>query len=163
MHDPRTEQGSEALDHPRRRTIHKVVAREPGLNWTQLQRKTGLSVGTLMFHLKRLEGAGAVVRKPSTSDNEVLFFTPENEDLWRDPRTRILFGNESTRRIAEIISENPGVSVGEIAEELEVTPAAVRYHISKLDDHRLLEHDKEGRRIHYAPTDTLADWVDRFG
>lgn len=153
----------EQLDHPRRQTIYETVSTEPGLNWSQLQRRTGLSVGALMFHLKRLEEDDVILRRSGTTDNEVLFFTPENVELWRDPRTRVLFGNESTRHIAQILAENPGVTVREIADDLDLTPAAIRYHLSKLDDRELLQRHRDGRSVHYEPTDPLVDWIDRVG
>lgn len=151
------------LDHPRREKIFETVKKAPGLNWSQLQRETGLSVGALMFHLKRLESEDIVVRKPSTNDNEVLFFTHEDEDLWRDPRTRILFGNESTRRIAEIVADGEGLSAKDIAEELDVTPAAVRYHLSKLEDKELVQRERDGRYVRYQADRELTSWIDRLG
>lgn len=146
------------FDHPRRRLIYETVQEAPGLNWNQLQRKTGLSVGALMFHLDRLEDGGVVLRRPSTSDNEVLFFTPDNEELWRDPRTRILFGNPATRRIARTLSELADASVKEIARELDLTPAAVRYHMSKLRDKELVQQEREGRQVNYRPVGALDEW-----
>ncbi|MDX1610797.1 MAG: winged helix-turn-helix transcriptional regulator [Candidatus Thermoplasmatota archaeon] len=151
-----------ALDHPRRQAIYEAVRREPGMNWNQLQRRTGLSVGSLMFHLQRLEQEDQLLRRESTNENEVLFFTPENVDLWRDPRTRLLFGNESTRRIAEVLTAQPGITAKEIAEHIGVTPAAIRYHLTKLDDRDLLERERQGRSVHYRPSSTLADWVQRW-
>jgi predicted transcriptional regulator len=153
----------ELLDHPRRQKIFDTVKEAPGINWSQLHRRTGLSVGALMFHLKRLESEDVVVRKPSTNDNEVLFFTQEDEDLWRDPRTRVLFGNESTRRIAEIVANGEGLSAKDVAEELDVTPAAVRYHLSKLEDKNLVDRERDGRYVRYEADRDLTSWINRLG
>lgn len=152
----------DALDHPRREKIYETVKRFPGLNWSQLQRETGLSVGALMFHLDQLVEAGVVSRKESPRNNEVLLFARDDEDLWRDPRTRVLFGNESTRKVAEILTENPGTVAGEIADELGVTPEAVRYHLSKLEDKELVEREREGRKVRYDATEELDDWIARL-
>jgi len=149
------------LDHPRRKKIHETVKEAPGLNWSQLQRETGLSVGALMFHLRRLESDDVVLRKPSTNDNEVLFFTQEDEELWRDPRTRVRFGNESTRRIAEIVADDEGLSAKDIAEELDVTPAAVRYHLQKLEDKELVQRRRDGRYVRYEADRELTNWMER--
>ncbi len=153
----------DVLDHPRRQEIYKAVRSEPGLNWSQLQRRVGVGVGTLMFHLRRLESEDVLVRKPSTNENEVLFFTAEDEKLWRDPRTRVLFGNESTRRIAEILAEASESSAKEIADELGVTPAAVRYHINKLEDRSLVHRERDGRKVRYRADRQLDDWMQKIG
>jgi predicted transcriptional regulator len=149
----------DALDHPRREKLYNIVQDRPGLNWNQLKRESGLSVGALLFHLERLEDADLILRRDSTNDSEVLLFTPENVDLWRDPSTRVLFGNESTRRIAQIITENPGCTTNDIADRVDVHPVTVRYHVDKLDDHKLIVREKEGRGYRYEPTDRLDAWM----
>jgi predicted transcriptional regulator len=151
----------DALDHPRRERIHETLQENPGLNWSQLQRETGLSVGVLSFHLDRLERQGHVVRKESPSENEVLLFLDEHEDLWNDPRTRVLFGNESTRKVAQYLTEDPGSIASEIAEELDVTPEAVRYHLSKLEERDLVSRERDGRAVAYEPDDPLETWFER--
>lgn len=153
-------EAEDALDHPRRERIYEAIKGSPGMNWSQLQRETGLSVGALMFHLDRLEEADVVSRKDSPRGNEVLLFTKEDEDLWRDPRVRVLFGNESTRQVAEILTENPGSIAGDIADELGVTPEAVRYHLSKLEEEELVDRERDGRKVRYDPSTELASWVD---
>lgn len=150
--------GDPPLDHPRRERIYETLRDKPGLNWNQLQRETGLSVGALLFHLDKLEEAEAVIRKPATNDKEVLFFTDQNVDLWKDPSTRVLFGHESTRKVAHMITNQPGVPTKEIADELDVHPVTVRYHVDKLDDHKLILVEKDGRKNTYYPTDRLTDW-----
>lgn len=152
-----------SLDHPRRERIYKILHEKPGLNWNQLQRESDLSVGALLFHLDKLEEDEIVLRKPSTNDKEVLFFTDENVDLWRDPSTRVLFGNEATRRVADVIIQNPGCSTQDIADKVEVHPVTVRYHVDKLDDHKLIMREKEGRGFEYFPTDRLSDWMGQYG
>jgi predicted transcriptional regulator len=152
----------EALDHPRRERIYEAVKESPGLNWSQLQRETGLSVGALMFHLDRLVESEVVTRKESPRSNEVLLFTKEDEDMWRDPRVRMLFGNASTRKVAEILTENPGSIAGDIADELGVTPEAVRYHLSKLEEESLVERERDGRKVRYDASGKLDDWVGRL-
>lgn len=150
------------FDHPRRRKIYSILQEKPGLNWNQLQKESDLSVGALLFHLDRLEEEEKVVRKPSTNDSEVLLFTEDNVDLWRDPSTRVLFGHDATRRIADAITQQPGCSTKDIAERVDVHPVTVRYHIDKLDDHKLIMREKEGRGYQYFPTDRLNEWMDEY-
>lgn len=152
----------DALDHPRREKIYEAVKSSPGMNWSQLQRETGLSVGTLMFHLDRLVEEDVISRKDSPRDNEVLLFAREDEDLWRDPRFRVLFGNASTRQVAEILSENPGSVAADIAEEIGVTPEAVRYHLSKLEEEDLVNRERDGRQIRYDAAPELSRRIGRF-
>lgn len=154
--------GEPPLDHPRRQKIYETLREKPGLNWNQLQQETGFSVGVLLFHLGKLEEGDAVIRKPSTSEKEKLFFTDQNVDLWKDPSTRVLFGNESTRKVAHFVTGTPGTPTSDIAEELDLHPVTVRYHIDKLDDHKLIHIEEDGRRHLYYPTDRLSEWFDHW-
>lgn len=156
-----TDDKNDPLDHPRRKRIYQLVRSNPGLNWNQIQRKADISVGALLFHLERLEVEEVILRRPGDNENEALFFTPENVELWRDPRTRVLFGNESTRKVARAIAEAPGSTVKELAEDVDVHPVTVRYHIDKLEDHELVESEQDGRAKIYRPADRLSRWIER--
>jgi predicted ArsR family transcriptional regulator len=147
---------SEALDHPRREEIYEAVSRQPGMNWNQLQRETGLSVGVLMFHLDRLVDDGVLVKKDSARENEVLVFTHEHEDLWHDPSLRLLLGNESTRRVAEAVAEDPGRLAGDIGAELDLTPQGARYHLDKLMDEGLVEREEDGHNVRFGASPELS-------
>lgn len=160
-----TEQELEAfpLDHPKRVKIHELVQRFPGMNRNQLQNAAELPLGVLEFHLEKLEEAGELHRKAGGDDRENLFFTSEDVDLWQDPHTRILFGNESTRNVATLLVESPGASTAELAETLDLHEVTVRHHLNRLTENNLVGRVQVGRRVEYHATKHLREWTEELG
>ena len=53
--------------------------------------------------------------------------------------------HESRRRILDLVKESPGLSVGAVAAEFDVTRIAVMKHLAMLEDADLLISEKDGR------------------
>ena len=54
-------------------------------------------------------------------------------------------GNESRRRMLDIIKGTPGVAVGELAREFDVSRIAVMKHLAVLEEANLIVSEKDGR------------------
>ena len=83
--------------------------------------------------------------------------------------------HSARRRILDILRERPGISVGELAREFDVSRIAVMNHLAVLSDAGLVVSEKQGRSrclwINVMPirevydrwTDTFSDhWADRM-
>ena len=70
------------------------------------------------------------------------------------------------RRILQLLSEK-NLSAGEIAEELQITPAALSYHLKLLKSADLVSEYKEKNFVYYEINTTVFDeliiWVNQFG
>ena len=53
--------------------------------------------------------------------------------------------HESRRRILDLVKEMPGINVGAVASEFDVTRIAVMKHLAMLEDAGLLISEKDGR------------------
>ena len=53
--------------------------------------------------------------------------------------------NESRRRVLDIIKASPGITVGKLAAEFDVSRVAVMKHLRVLEDANLLVSEKDGR------------------
>ena len=54
-------------------------------------------------------------------------------------------GNESRRRMLDIVKERPGIAVGALAREFDVSRIAVMKHLAVLEQANLVVSEKEGR------------------
>jgi DNA-binding transcriptional ArsR family regulator len=54
-------------------------------------------------------------------------------------------------RMIEILLENP-ISVGDLAERVDLAPAAVSQHLNNMRAHDLVEARREGRQVYYHVT-----------
>ena len=75
--------------------------------------------------------------------------------------------NESRRRMLDIVKEEPGIGVGALAAEFDVSRIAVMKHLSVLEDANLIVSEKDGRtrRLYFnaAPIRMIYDrWTDEY-
>jgi DNA-binding transcriptional ArsR family regulator len=54
-------------------------------------------------------------------------------------------GNESRRRMLDIVKETPGITVGTLAGEFDVSRIAVMKHLAVLEEANLVVSEKDGR------------------
>lgn len=150
-------------DHPKREAILGLLEAKPGLNANQVQRELGFSTGVMDYHLGRLEERGEVIVKEGRSGWEKILLTPDTVHLWKDSRTRLLYGGPATRSVGIYIAEQPGASTKEMAQANDIDPVTVRYHVDKLKDRDLAGSIRAGRRIEYHPTFVLREWYQEVG
>jgi len=89
--------GPEALEQPNRRALHALIVADPGINFRELSRRSGIAAGTVRHHLTMLARAGLVVEKGFGATRR--FFPVGRADgawehvvLMREPGLRELHG-----------------------------------------------------------------------
>ena len=75
--------------------------------------------------------------------------------------------HETRRKIMDVLKARPGIAVGELAQEFDVTRIAVMNHLAVLEDAGLVVSQKDGRtrRLHLnaAPIQMINDrWLDDY-
>ena len=75
--------------------------------------------------------------------------------------------HETRRRIMDVLKARPGIGVGELAQEFDVTRIAVMNHLAVLEGAGLVISEKDGRtrrlRLNTAPIQMINDrWLDDF-
>jgi predicted transcriptional regulator len=92
----------DALDHPNRAKLHAIILQDPGINFRQLARASGLAAGTARHHLTVLGRAGLVVEQGFGFTRR--FFAP------RAPSDAavVLLRESSLKQLHDWIKANPG-------------------------------------------------------
>lgn len=75
--------------------------------------------------------------------------------------------HESRRKIMDILKVRPGIGVGELAQEFDVTRIAVMNHLAVLETAGLVVSEKDGRTrrlyLNAAPIQMINDrWLDDY-
>lgn len=75
--------------------------------------------------------------------------------------------HETRRRILDVLKVRPGIAVGEVAGEFDVTRIAIMNHIAVLEQAGLVVSEKDGRvrrlYLNAAPIQMINDrWLDDF-
>ncbi|MCX8173325.1 MAG: helix-turn-helix domain-containing protein [Thermoplasmata archaeon] len=117
----------EALDLEVRRKIYQTILRNPGLHLREIQRRTGLAMGMLTYHLDVLENTG-FIRTELKEKKKCYFpyaFSYTQSSL-------IMFMRETLpRKILLLLLEKPR-RFGEIVETLGRSKSVVSTHITRM-------------------------------
>ena len=76
-------------------------------------------------------------------------------------------GNESRRRMLDLIRARPGIAVGQLAREFDVSRVGVMKHLAVLEKAHLVVSEKQGRTRHLyfnaAPIQMIHErWTDEY-
>ena len=94
-----------AVHHPARRRLYEILVVDGSANVGQLAQRTGLAVGSVSHHLKRLHRAGLVVPAPELAQDT-------RQSWWRGVRRRLSWSADDflpgtvARDIADVAERN---------------------------------------------------------
>jgi predicted transcriptional regulator len=109
--------------------ILKQIGETPGIRYRELVRSTGLSNGTLEYHLRILERTHKV--KVDISDGKRGRYYPI--DILANESNVIGFiRNNVTRQIVTFILEHELCTFGEILEHIKKAPSTLSWHLKRL-------------------------------
>ncbi len=151
------------LEHPIRAAIYHQLQQTPGLTKNHLAQRLDIQPAHLTFHLNRLQNANLITLHPNETKNETLCFLTQHAHLANDDDTHLLYGRRRTRDIALYITENPGATAKQIANDLDLSISTIHYHLTKLRDNDLIQRTRIAQRDHLHPTQTLDDWTHTIG
>lgn len=142
-HDP--------LELETRRRLYQHVVRHPGKYLRELQRDTGLAMGSLEYHLSALGGAGLVT---VLQDGNKRFFPAEMDR--RDKRILVLLRQALPRRVLLALLERSPRSKADLAAGLAVAASTLNYHLGHLAEAGLVGAGRDGREATYEVADEAA-------
>lgn len=138
----------DGLQQPEGNTTDRILAfirENPSCHLRKIKKELGLAMGTVQYHLDRLEKDGKI-----TSQRHGLhkyYFAAgfeENEKLLLE-----VLSNETAREILMFIIEQKSPAQTEISEHVGISSASVNWHIKRLEDSKIIEGIREGRFRRY--------------
>lgn len=139
----------ELLDHPRRREIHDLVTAEPGIHFSELQRRTDLATGNLRHHLHRMVDANLIEEHASSGYR--CFFPPGGvSERVREAAVRVR--SDTARTVLSAISDDAASTVSGLRDDLNVAQSTISYHVKKLADAGLVDRSEDGRVVRLSTT-----------
>lgn len=165
-------------DHPAleldvRREIYRLIEDTPGIHLRKIQGDLDLPYGTTTYHLRYLEDHDLISSK---EDGGYKRYYASHKVGRRDKEILRLLRQEIPRRVCIHLLVDPGQTHGELADEFDVSPSTLSYHMKKLREAEIVEAKRSGRHnqyfviepdavsrllIAYQPT-FVDDVVDRF-
>jgi len=137
------------LDHESRAKIVELVAQKPGIHYNEVVRALGTGNGAAEHHLKVLL-AGQLIRE-RTTDGYRCFFPAEYADPRMMDATITLRAGLAQEIVAALV-EQPGSTIGQLAEVTGAPARTVSYHLQRFRRVGLVEVRRQGRAYAVYPS-----------
>lgn len=148
------------LDCPSRDTIFHFIMKTPGTDFSEISRKTGVSPNSLRYHLAILKLTNKVTVL-NTSRNTRYF---ENSGRYSAMEKKVLkyLHNKPTRILLQHLTENPGLTRGQLETAVGISGAGVNWQMNRLSDDGLLTIRKTGRTARYELTAEAIPYLEKY-
>lgn len=144
------------LKNKRRQKLHSFLQAQGMAHVREIQRATGIPIGSLVYHLRVLRRAGylASIRRAGYK----VYFATSPDLTVENMRQLALLADPTRRNISEALVRSEPMSQGALAERLDLTLASISRQLSTLVDAGLVER-QGARNSEYRPTPLLRQWV----
>jgi len=138
----------EGSQQPEGKATEKILAfiqENPSCHLRKIKKELDLAMGTVQYHLDRLEKAGRITsQKHGLHKYYFAVGFKENEKQLLE-----VLSNETAREILMFIVEKKNPSQTEIGEFIGISSASINWHIKRLEDSRIVDEIREGRFKRY--------------
>ena len=144
---------SQLLDHERRDRVVQLVRERPGIGPSEIAAALGTGWGVTTYHLDRLERAGLVTSQRVGQHR--CYFLPGA--VPRDAQGSVgLFRVDTTRRVAQLVRERPGIAQRDLAATLGLSASATSKQVSRLEAAALVRRESDGDGLRLYPEPSLS-------
>jgi predicted transcriptional regulator len=147
---------AKALQLDVRKRIYDTIEASPGLHFREIQRRTGLAVGSLQYHLDYLQKHH--ILRTQTEGKFVRYYSVRGQSVETHPQTQIgqqtmaFLRHASTRKIILFLLTEKRANNERIAEEILLSPSTTSWHLDKLVEAGVLQRAREGRKTFFTLT-----------
>lgn len=121
------------------------IQENPSCHLRKIKKELGLAMGTVQYHLDRLEKGGRITsQRHGLHKYYFVVGFEENEKILLE-----VLSNETAREILMFIVEKKSPSQIEIGEYVGISPASVNWHIKRLEDSKIVDGIREGKFRRY--------------
>ncbi|MDW0174334.1 MAG: winged helix-turn-helix transcriptional regulator [Nitrososphaeraceae archaeon] len=138
-------------------TVDKVlcfIQDNPGCHLRRIKREIGISMGTVQYHLHKLEKMGRV-----TSARRGLYKYYFPADLFRENEKEILevLTHETARKILMFIIEQKSPTQTDIVNSVRISARSISWHVGRLIALKMIREIKDGKYKRYQLQDDAKD------
>ncbi|HEV8361366.1 MAG TPA: helix-turn-helix domain-containing protein, partial [Candidatus Thermoplasmatota archaeon] len=135
---------SNLLATPVRRRIYDLVDQHPGIHFQGVAGAIGIGIGATMYHLSVLRRGGLITRVDLRGYSR--YYLSGSVPPRALQRVAELEAG-SARAVYEAVRARPGITLGEVARQVNVSPPAAHKTVERLQQAGLVEKKVEGRRV----------------
>lgn len=138
------------LEHPMRRSLLEAVEGQPGVHLRELATKHDTAVTNTQWHLRKLEMAG-LVKTDKVQGRRLYYPTRGGVAAKQTALQNAAIQNPNAKRIMDHIALAPGCNQRKLADDLDMNPGTVRWHLRKMESAGLVKALQDGAQTCYFP------------
>jgi predicted transcriptional regulator len=139
-------EGSRQPEGDARDRILQFIRENPGCHLRKIKDELDLAMGTVQYHLDRLEKAGRITSQKQ-SLHKFYFLVGAFEE--NEKHILEVLSNETAREILMFIIEQKYPSQSEISKHIGISSPSISWQIKRLQDYRVIDEIKEGKFKRY--------------
>jgi len=125
-----------------RTKVFEIISAAPGLHLREVQKRLGIPLGTVEYHLKYFEDKDIVIVR---EEGGYKRYYPKKAMGSEDRKFLSLLRQQVPRRVVLFLMRSPKSSFGDIAKALNLPPSSLSFHVKKLVKAEVIERTKKGR------------------
>lgn len=126
--------------------ILEFISENPGCHLRKIRKELSLAMGTIQYHLDKLEKAGRITTQKQGFHKYYFIIGAFEEN---EKQLLEVLGNETARQILMFIVEQKNPSQTEISRHIGISSPSVSWQIKRLEDSKVVDEIKEGKFKRY--------------
>ncbi len=130
------------LELENRRKIYEVIERYPGLHMRDIKRRTSLSLNLVRYHLEELRKHELITK--TETEGYKRYYPRKDKDFQLDKKDKnilALLRKEKPLKITLYLLNEHEATHQELAEELDMAPSTLSYHLKALKERDILKQE----------------------
>jgi predicted transcriptional regulator len=132
----------DALSLDSRRKIYEIIEENPGLHFRELERRTGIAIGSLQYHLEFLQKKHLI---KTFRQGKFLRYYSVKESVVEEKAAMSFLRKPSARKIILFLFDKGKANNLDISKAVELSPSTTSWHLDQLVKEEVLGKEKRGR------------------
>jgi predicted transcriptional regulator len=139
------------LELDTRNRLYTIIEGSPGLHFRELQRRSGIAVGSLQYHLDFLQKRSFV--STVREGKFVRYYALKTTKIVADKELMNVLRQQQPRHIVLFLLQKRNASNETISEAVDLSPSTVSTYLKKMTELAVLERKKQRGKIVYSILD----------
>jgi predicted transcriptional regulator len=140
------EREKEILEIEARKAIYDTVKNSSGCHFREIERRSGLSTGSVKYHLDYLTRNGLITIQ---KDGGNIRYFPISFNTG-NKRLLGLLRQNSIRKVLLFMLSNHDINHEQIVDHVKLSPSTVSWHLKKLEEGGIIKSARKGRKTFYG-------------
>lgn len=134
-----------------RRKIYELIVKSPGIHFREIERRLGIAVGSLQYHLHFLEKKNLI--KIEQDEGYLRYFPVESPLSQNDKKILSFLRRKTSRHILIFLLNKSSANNKDISRGVGLSPSTVSWHLNKLVEAGVVRRRKKGRESFFEIED----------